>query len=125
MFLARGCLDKMMPGMNSRQMKQMMRKMGVNQVDIDAEEVIIRTGDKELVFTNPQVAKVNMMGQQTYQIVGEPEEREVDSTPEINSDDIETVMEQTGADSETAKKAIEEAQGDLAEAIMKLSNESD
>lgn len=111
----------MIPGMNPRQMKQMMRRMGINQVDLDAEEVIIRFRDKELVFPNPQVSKVNMMGQETYQIVGEAQERETSSVPEINDEDVKTVMDQSGCSEEEARSAIEEAEGDLAEAIIKLS----
>ncbi|MBW2967783.1 nascent polypeptide-associated complex protein [Candidatus Woesearchaeota archaeon] len=110
----------MMPGMNPRKMQQMMKRMGIQQVDIPATEVIIRTPDKELVVVNPQVAKVNMMGQETLQIVGDIHERELDTTPDISEEDIKTVMEQANVDEETAKKAIAEHDGDLAEAIMSL-----
>jgi nascent polypeptide-associated complex subunit alpha len=110
----------MMPGINPRQMQQAMKRMGIQQVEIDAKEVIIRTEDKELVFTNPQVSKVNMMGQNTYQIVGEPEERELSTTPDISEEDIQTVMEQAGVDKKKALAAIEKHNGDLAEAIMEL-----
>jgi len=108
----------MFPGMNPRQMQQAMRKLGIQQVEIDATEVIIKTPEADLIIKNPQVSKVNMMGQQTYQIVGEVEERE--RKVEINEDDIKTVAEQTGVSEEEAKKAIEETNGDLAEAILKL-----
>ena len=92
----------------------------------DATEVIIRTAEKEIVIANPSVSKVNMMGQQTYQVVGEEQERplqEEDSAPDISEDDVRTVMAQAGCDSDTAKKAIEEHEGDLAEAILSLSKE--
>ncbi len=101
-------------------MQQAMKKMGIQQVDVPAIKVIIQTADKEYVFDHPSVAKVNMMGQETYQIVGEAEERSLSSTPEISEDDIKTVMEQTGVGKEEAQKAIEEAKGDLAEAILSL-----
>lgn len=78
----------MIPGMNPRQMKQMMKRMGVAQQEIEATKVIIETGDKKLIFDSPQVAKVNMMGQETYQIIGTPIEESIDSTPDINSEDI-------------------------------------
>ena len=113
----------MFPGVNPRQMQQMMKKMGIQQVDIPAKEVIIRTEDKEFVFINPSVAKVNMMGQETYQIVGEAEERELSSIPEISEEDVDMVVEQTGASKEESQKAIEDAKGDLAEAILKLKKE--
>ncbi len=112
--------NTMLPGMNPRKMQQMMKKMGIAQQEIDAEEVIIKCKDKEIVIENPQVAKVNAMGQDTFQISGNITERELSTEPEINEDDIKTVMEQAGCDEETAKKAIEENKGDLAAAIMGL-----
>ena len=35
-------------GLNPSKMKQMMEQMGIDIEEIDAEEVIIRTGDSEL-----------------------------------------------------------------------------
>ena len=110
----------MMPGMNPRQMKQAMKRMGIQQQDINAVEVIIKTKDSQLVFENPQVAKVNMMGQNTYQVVGEPVEQALSTEPEITEDDVKTVMEQTQCNEEEAKKVLEETNGDIAEAILKL-----
>ena len=101
-------------------MKQVMKRMGIQQQEIDAVEVIIRTHDSEIVITEPQVSKVNMMGQQTFQIIGNIHERKLSSEPEINDDDINTVMEQAGVDKEKALEAIKAAGGDLAGAIMKL-----
>jgi nascent polypeptide-associated complex subunit alpha len=112
----------MFPGMNPRKMQQMMKKMGIKQVDIPATEVIIKTEDKEIVITEPNVAKVNMMGQETFQITGSIHEREKETKPEISEDDIKTVAEQAKVSLEKAKEAIEEANGDLAEAIMKLTS---
>ena len=110
----------MIPGMNPRMMKQAMKKMGIQQEEIEAIEVIIKCSDKEIVISNPQVSKVNMMGQETWQVIGPAHERALDTEPEINEDDIKTVMDQTGVDENTAKEAIENAKGDLAEAIINL-----
>ena len=110
----------MIPGMNSRQAQKMMRKMGIQQQDIEATEVIIKTPEKDLVIKNPQVAKVNMMGQETFQIVGQVEEKAIETEPELNEEDIKTVMEQTGVDETKAKEAIQQNSGDLAAAIMEL-----
>ena len=104
-------------------MQQMMKQLGIQQVDIPATEVIIKTENKEIIITHPSVAKVNMMGQETFQISGEVEERELSTTPQISSEDIKMVMEQTGVDQATALKAIEEAEGDLADAILHLQRE--
>ena len=111
---------KMIPGMNSRKAAQMMKKMGISQQEIDATEVIIKTPEKEMVIRNPQVSKVNMMGQQTFQVVGEIEERAISTEPEINEEDIKTVVDQTGVTEEEAKEAIKENDFDLAKAIIKL-----
>ena len=97
-----------------------MKKMGIQQVDIPATEVIIRTEDKEIVITEPSVAKVNMMGQETFQISGNIHEKEVSSEPEISEDDVKTVVEQAGVGEEEAKKALEESNGDIAAAILSL-----
>ena len=108
--------------MNPRKMQQMMRQMGIKQEEIPAIEVIIKTKDKEIVISNPSVQKVNAMGQETFQISGDIQEKELSTTPDISEEDIKTVMEQAGVDQETAKEAIEEAEGDLAEAIMNINN---
>jgi len=101
----------------------MMKKMGIQQVDIPATEVIIKSEDKEIVITEPSVAKVNMMGQETFQISGNIQERESSSEPEISEDDVKTVAEQAGVEIEEAKKALEESKGDLAAAILSLKKE--
>lgn len=108
--------------MNPRKMQQMMKRMGIQQTEIDADEVIIKTKDKEIVITNPNVSKVNMMGQQTYQIVGEETERAISSEPDINDEDVKTVVEQTGVNEKEAKEAIKKHKGNLAEAILELKN---
>ncbi|MBD3354754.1 nascent polypeptide-associated complex protein [Candidatus Woesearchaeota archaeon] len=110
----------MMPGMNPRKMQKMMKKMGIAQTEIDANEVIIRCDDKEIVITEPSVAKVKAMGQEQFTVSGNVEERELDATPEINEEDIKTVMGQADVDEEKAKEALESAEGDIAKAIMDL-----
>jgi len=84
-------------------------------------QVIIRLKDKDLIFDDPQVSKVNMMGQQTWQVTGEFTEQERSAEAEIKDEDINTVMEQTGKSREEAVQAIKDASGDLAQAILNLS----
>lgn len=121
----------MFPGLNPRKMQQMMRQMGIQQVDIPATKVIIKSEEKDIIIINPSVQKVNMMGQETFQISGEVHEetpREAlpasESAPEISEEDVKTVMAQAGASEKKARKALEEAQGDLAKAIIDLTNSS-
>lgn len=106
--------------MNSRQAQQMMRKMGLNQEELDVNEVIFKFEDKQLVFRNPSVTAMNMMGQKMYQVTGEPVEESYESSLDITEDDIQTVVDQTHVSKEEALTAIENANGDLAEAILSL-----
>jgi len=111
----------MIPGMNPRDMAKAMKRMGIQQQDIEALEVIIRCPDKDIIVQNPQVAKINMMGQETFQISGQIVEQEKSSEPDIKEDDIKTVMEQTGKSHDESLAAIKAANGDLAQAILDLS----
>lgn len=114
----------MIPGVDPRQLKAMMRQMGMSQEDIDAKEVIIKTSSgKVLVFNNPSVQKVTMKGQTTFQLEGSYVEEEEKVQVSISKDDIETVCEQAGVSVDVAKKALEKFNGDIAEAIVSLSDE--
>jgi nascent polypeptide-associated complex subunit alpha len=120
-------------GMNPRKMKQMMEQMGIDVTELDVEEVVIRTGDEDLVFADAQVTRMDAQGQQTYQVVGEPESREPSASAiesadadadagddGIPDDDVALVAENAGVDAETARAALEETDGDLAAAIAAL-----
>lgn len=118
-----------MPGgrMNPKQMKAMMKRMGISQEDIqDVEEVVIKTRTKEIVFKDAAVTSMTVQGQKTYQIVGTPQERarkkEETRAEEggIPDEDVKLVMSQTGCSAAEAKKALQETDGAPAEAILKL-----
>lgn len=109
-----------MPGVNPRQMKAMMRQMGMSQVDIDATKVIIETKDAKIIFNNPEVQKITMQGQTTFQISGQYEEKENKPNIKISQDDIDLVSTQAKVDASTAKLALEKSQGDIAQAIIEL-----
>jgi nascent polypeptide-associated complex subunit alpha len=106
----------MFPGMGNidpKMMKQAMKAMGVKQEEINASEVIIKANGKKIVFRNPQVMKIEMRGEASYQISGESEEIE-----DVNEDDVKLVMEQASVDRETAMNALKNSNGDIAEAIV-------
>lgn len=124
--------------MSPKQMARMMKKMGIEQKDLEGvKEVIIRFADKEWVISNPQVTAIKQSGAETYQVGGSKTERAIsgaaspasdtDTKEEIAAPEIEIPMEdaalvagQTGVDIETAKQALKETEGDLAAAILKL-----
>ena len=110
----------MIPGVNPRQMKKMMQRMGIKQIDINADVVIIKSGDKEIIISEPSVVKVNMMGQETFQITGKVSERELE--PEISEEDIKTVMQKANVSRKEATQSLKENKGDLAKAILELSS---
>jgi nascent polypeptide-associated complex subunit alpha len=121
-------------GMNPRKMKQMMKQMGIDVTELDVEEVVIRTADEDLVFADAQVTRMDAQGQETYQVVGEPESRshgaagavegesesEASGDADVPADDVALVAEQAGVDEETAREALEATDGDLAAAIATL-----
>jgi len=110
----------MMPGrMNSRQMNQMMKRMGINVKEIEnVKKVVIQTDTKEYIINDAEVTIMDAQGQKTYQVTGRAQIK--DLKEEIPQGDIDLVAEQTGKSKEEAKKALKETKGDIAEAIMKL-----
>lgn len=103
---------------NIKQMKKMMKQMGIDIEELDAEEVIIRTSSEELIFKNPSVTKITGRGIEMFQVTGSYEI--VKRKPEISEEDIKLIMEQAGVSEDVARRALEEAGGDLAEALLKL-----
>ena len=100
---------------NPKLMKQAMKKMGVKQEEIDASRVIIEGHDKKIIINNPSVVKVNMMGKDSFQISGNVSEEELEK---FNLEDVKTVVSQAGCSEEDARIALEESDGDIAEAII-------
>jgi nascent polypeptide-associated complex subunit alpha len=115
----------MIPGMpgrvNQRQMNQMMRRLGINIKNIEnVEKVIILTDSKEYIFEEAEVTIMDAQGQKTYQILGKPVIK--DRSEDTLKDDIKLIVDQTGTSEEEARKALEDTNGDIAEAILKLSD---
>lgn len=103
-------------GVNPKQMAQMMKQMGIKVDEINAEKVVFELGaGKRLVFDKPQIQAMTMQGKKTYTLIGDAIEEEG-----IPQEDIDMVSEQTGKTKEEAKKALEQTNGDIAEAILKL-----
>lgn len=105
---------------NQKALAGAMKRMGIQQIELDAEEVVIRLKDHDLVFTSPNVSKINMMGQETYQLIGTPQKRIREIVPEVTHEDVKTVMEQAHVDEAKARDALQKAKGDIAQAIISL-----
>lgn len=121
-----------MRGMDPRQVKQAMRKLGIKTEEIeDVVEVVIRTKTKQYVLKEPAVSIMEMQGQKTFQVVGESTvmplqaatDKALPSAPaeaKLPEEDIQLVMGQTGASREKAVAALKACDGQLAEAIIKI-----
>ncbi|MFH0956487.1 MAG: nascent polypeptide-associated complex protein [Candidatus Aenigmatarchaeota archaeon] len=101
---------------NPKQLEMAMKKMGMQTTQIEAEEVVIRTPGKDIVITDPQVTLMNVMGQKSFQIMGNVQERQKEK---FSEEDVTMIMDKTGATQGQARKALAE-EGDLASAILKL-----
>src|SRR5437879_11281811 len=67
--------DAMIPGgrVNPRQMRQAMKRMGIEQEELEGvEEVVIRTANKEYVIRDPNVTAMTAQGQKSWTVVGDP-----------------------------------------------------
>jgi nascent polypeptide-associated complex subunit alpha len=102
---------------SQKQLEHIMKQMGMQMETIKAEEVIIKTEEKDIIIKNPEVAKIKVMGKETFQISGDVKEIE-----RIKEEDIDIVVDQTGIDRNEARRILNET-GDIAEAIMRIKNE--
>jgi nascent polypeptide-associated complex subunit alpha len=121
----------MIPGgrANPRQMRQAMKRLGIEQEQMDGvEEVVIRTATKEYVIRDANVTAMTAQGQKIWTVVGEPivRDRVGAKKPEgaaplaIPEEDVKLVAEKAGVSEEDARKALEDAGGEPAEAIIRL-----
>ena len=113
----------MIPGLNPKKMQAMMKQLGIKQEEIDALRVIIEKEDGKIVIENPSIVKVNMQGQETFQISGDiiEESAEEEEETEDLEKDIDMIVEKTGKDKEEVALALEKNNGDIAETILELS----
>ncbi|MGA2767865.1 MAG: nascent polypeptide-associated complex protein [Candidatus Bathyarchaeia archaeon] len=108
---------------NPREAKRMMQRMGLSMDAMtDVEQVIIKTGSKEITIEEPEVAMLEMQGQKIFQVTGgKITEKTAEHKPSgVAEEDVRLVADQTGKSLEEARKALEECQGDLAKAILLL-----
>lgn len=119
-----------MTRMDSRRARRMMKQMGMNMNELgDIKRVILQGDKREIVIEGPQVTSITVQGTKMYQVSGgreterkrttdveEPEEISL----EIPEEDILLVAQQANVSVEVARRALEDSQGDLAQAIIKL-----
>jgi nascent polypeptide-associated complex subunit alpha len=125
--------------MNERNMRLMMKRMGMTTESMDdVREVIIRRAKEEVVLRGAEVTVVTVQGVKTYQITGEATTRPLGSAPPAAAEaeapsggaaalpagppeeDVDLVMQQSQCDRPTAIAALKASGGEPAEAILKI-----
>jgi len=108
--------------LSPREARRLMRRMGLSMNTMpDVREVIIRTDRKEVVIEAPEVSVMEIQGQRIFQIMGgEVSEKAREGKPSIPEEDVQLVAQQANVSLEKARAALEETGGDLAQAILLL-----
>ena len=111
-----------MAKIDSRRARRMMKKMGLKMDELgDIERVILQGGGREIVIEGPAVTAIDMKGQRMYQVAGgSVTERALEKEIVIPEEDVLLVAQQAGVSMDRARAALEEAEGDLAKAILLL-----
>lgn len=108
--------------MNDRKTRRMMDRMGINMKEIpDVEEVVILTQSKEIHITGAQVSEVNAQGNRIFQVMGDVEEVERER-PKFSEEDILLVQQQANVTRERAVASLEQSDGEVAKAILRLTS---
>jgi len=108
---------------NSRRARRMMKQMGMKMDELgDIETVILQGPKREIVIEGAAVTSINMQGQNMYQIAGGTA-TETKKEPELDipEEDVLLVAQQANVSVDRARAALEDAEGDLARAILMLS----
>jgi len=100
-------------------MAKMMKQMGVDMDEINADKVEVHMGDEKLVFKNPSLSKIDAQGNEIFQLQGSYSKEEKSGEDEVPDEDIDLVVEKTGVDRDEAEEALKEAD-EVADAIMEL-----
>jgi nascent polypeptide-associated complex subunit alpha len=106
--------------LDDRKTRRMMDRMGINMKEIEGvEEVIIKTSSKDIHIHGAQVSEVIAQGSRIFQVMGEVEEVEKERK-KFSEEDILLVQQQANVTKEKAVVALEESDGEVAKAILRL-----
>lgn len=116
--------------LNPRDLERYLKRMGIKMEEVDAAyvEIGLKNGDI-LRIEGPAIALLKLPNKMlVYQIQTQESSVKVRRRPQQTAEagytptdeDINLVMEQTGATREEAEQALREAKGDLVQAVMSL-----
>lgn len=104
----------------------MMKQMGLKMDELgEIDRVILQGPGREIVIEDPMVTVIDVKGQKMYQIAGgRTVEKQVKKELGMPEEDVKLVAQQAGVSLERARSALQEADGDLAGAILKLASKN-
>ncbi|MCD6488639.1 MAG: NagC family transcriptional regulator [Desulfurococcales archaeon] len=119
----------MFPGVSPRELKRMLKRMGINVKELkNVNRITLETNEKVFIIEDPQVLMFDSGKQKIFQIIANriiEETAPMESKKEaleisLSDEDIKFVAEQAGVSLEKAREALIKTKGDLAEAILLL-----
>ncbi|MEM0275005.1 MAG: nascent polypeptide-associated complex protein, partial [Nitrososphaerota archaeon] len=119
-------MKKIPPRVLRRMQARMLGNLGLDLKEVQGvEEVVIKMQDKDIKIKSPAVLMMKLEGEVIYQIVGgevSEEQRIVEEVVEEgytpSDEDVFLVSSQAGVSEDEARRALIEAGGDLAKAIL-------
>lgn len=118
-------MGKIMFRLSPREMRRLMKRMGLNLEELSGVSRVIVEFDngKKLVAESPIAYLIRGKDQTMLQVIGSfeeirEEEKESVEVIEISEEDVQLVAAQTGVSLEEAKQALIQTNGDIAQAIM-------
>ncbi|MEM1677284.1 MAG: nascent polypeptide-associated complex protein [Nitrososphaerota archaeon] len=121
-------MKKIPPRVLRRMQARMLGNLGLDLKEVQGvEEVVIKMQDKDIKIKSPAVLMMKLEGEVICQIVGgevSEEQRIVEEVVEEgytpSDEDVFLVSSQAGVSEDEARRALIEAGGDLAKAILLL-----
>ena len=115
-------------GLNPRDMKRLMKQLGIRLEELRPVRVVMELDDGRVMIIDEPLSGFLMRqkGQPPMiYVVGEPRfEEKREEQPSFSEEDVMLVAEQAGVSPEEARRALEEAGGDIAAAILRLQGDS-
>jgi nascent polypeptide-associated complex subunit alpha len=107
--------------MDNRQARRMMERMGLNMNEVkDVKEVVIYTSEKEIHLDKASVFEIKAKDTRVFQVTADTVTEKAVTPPKYTEDDVSLVMTSANASREKAIATLDETNGDIALAILRL-----
>ncbi|MCS7126767.1 MAG: nascent polypeptide-associated complex protein [Thaumarchaeota archaeon] len=123
-------MKRVSPRALRRMQERLLSSSGISMNELGEARVLIELGERRIRLEGVTVVELEGPMGKVYQLVGGREVEEVAvseevqataaSVPEVSDEDVALVAAQAGVSEEEARRALIEAGGDLARAILSL-----